>query len=649
MPLFKKTLITLAILSCILAASWRFWISEYFLALPKDLIYEAELISINNFYDQTRGVYLGQEYHVGFLNISALETTKVGMLVENQFQILSEAESNLFEIKRIYGIDPQTGAHIPGLGDKDRNGYLFAPRDLKPGVGFTYWHVNYDGPAEMEYIGRENRFGVELYIYETYYENARITQNLEETDAQNVSEEWGILLEPHLKIWVEPITGMLMNYEEDTTAYYYEIESGEKLSPWKHFSNTFSEESIKEKVVEVRMGKMWILLHKILLPIAYLLIGGIFLLFAVIKKVPRNEHNFGIHWPIHAFFIFFPIALIMTSWHLLESTINKENELAFENRINTMEDTILTKSDIIMNTLEGIQGLFHASEVVNREEWGKYVQQLNLKEKYPGVQAMGYAPVVWQADIAGHIASMQAEGFLDYAISPNGTRELYTPIMYVEPVSDLNVSLLGFDAFSDELHKEAMNFARNTGSAGMTNKVNFSDELTPSLMIYAPIYKYGLPTSNGAERLTALNGYVFAILGVGEFIEAIFKTTPLGVDFTIYDGSKVSAKKLLYEYRDDPNQAAEESFRTQTQTIHIGGRPWTIKFEGLEEFRADNTEKWLTWGLLWFAMLLCLLHIFIYFTLVSSRDRAMEWIAERSSRFSFKGSKRSTRSERIKR
>lgn len=647
MPPFKKLLLALAVLSCVFAAAWRFWVSEYLLSLPSDFSYEAEIISVDNFYDQEKGVYLGQQYSTSSFTYIALESTKTGMVVENRFQVFGEDGADIINIRREYGINPQTGEHIPNLGDKDREGYLFAPRYLEPGEEFTYWHVNYDGPAQMSYVEREELFGMEVYSYETHYENIVIDQTDELDYLEGVPEKWGILLEPHLKIWVEPMTGFLVNYEDSSTAYYYDIVSGEKLSPWNHFSNTYTQESVEAKVKEAYLGKIELIAYERVIPIGALILSALFLLFAFTKKTTTKENNYGIHWPIHAFFILFPISLIFVCWHLAESKINSKNELEFENRITEIEDAIIRRADIAINTLEGIQGLFKASQEVDREEWQIYIEQLDLEEKYPGIKVVGYSPIIWQADIEDHVAAMQAEGFPDYAIRPEGIRELYTPVIYVEPTSERNLKLMGFDAFSEEIRNEAMEFARDTGTAGMSGKLVFSGGITEgdqkadiATVIYIPIYEKNLPITSIEEKRTAIRGYAFAAFWIDEFIEGLFGTTPLGVNFTIYDGTELSADTLLYEYTDNPNEEAS-SFRTATEVIHVGGKAWTMEFTGLEEFQASNTQKWATWGLLWFVMLLCLLHIFMYFTLVSSRDRAMEWVA--------RGSKRSTRKERIKR
>jgi hypothetical protein len=250
-PSHKKLPLLIALFLCAFATVWRIWIANELLALPDDFSYEAELISVDNFYDQENDKYLGQEYSTATFEYKTVSTTKLGTLIENAFHVSNSNGEELISIHRAYGIDPVTGKHISSLGDKVRNGYLFAPKNLTPGQSFIYWHVNYDGPADMSYVDKETLEGLDVYVYETHYEEVNIDQTENLSSLEGVPEEWGVVLDPHLKLWIEPVTGSLINYEDDTTAYYYDIKTGERLEPWNHFSNTFTEVSDSNKANHV--------------------------------------------------------------------------------------------------------------------------------------------------------------------------------------------------------------------------------------------------------------------------------------------------------------------------------------------------------------------------------------------------------------
>ncbi|MBI3633069.1 MAG: ABC transporter substrate-binding protein, partial [Candidatus Vogelbacteria bacterium] len=189
----------------------------------------------------------------------------------------------IFAVERLYGIDAKTGKHVAGFGDKDRDGYLFAPRHLKTGEPFTYWHINYDGPAHMVFAGEENLFGLPVYRYETRYEGVKIDQTKNLGYLPGVGVTRGVELEPYLQLWIEPVSGHLVKYKDDTVAYYYDLKTGQRQNPWNHFSNTYTTESVKEQVELAQEEKFIITVTDYVVPGALALLAVIIILFGFRK------------------------------------------------------------------------------------------------------------------------------------------------------------------------------------------------------------------------------------------------------------------------------------------------------------------------------------------------------------------------------
>ena len=124
---------------------------------------------------------------------------------------------------------------------------------MKKGEGYIYWHVNYNSPAEMKFQNEEELYGLKVYRYETDF-NADQTENLYHLPL--VTEERGVELDVNLQMLIEPITGRMINYEDKTTAYYYDIKTGERIHPWNKFNNKYYEESVKEQVSIVKNEKL---------------------------------------------------------------------------------------------------------------------------------------------------------------------------------------------------------------------------------------------------------------------------------------------------------------------------------------------------------------------------------------------------------
>lgn len=275
----SKALLGGVALLIIFIGVWALFIVPQLLALDDRFEYTAELTSVDNFYDETVGGYLGKQYSVTTFSYDVIDETDEGLVVRNIFDVRTQSGDPIFAVERFYGVDPYTHEHITGLGDKDRNGYLFAPRQLEEGESFTYWHINYDGPAEMKFIEEEYISGLRVFHYQSTYEGVPIDQTENLTYLPGVPEERGIVLEPVLDLWVEPVTGRLIKYQDNTVAYYYDQETGEKIHPWNNFENVFTEQSVREQVQIAQSEKIQFQFLYIYVPVVVIILFFAWVLF----------------------------------------------------------------------------------------------------------------------------------------------------------------------------------------------------------------------------------------------------------------------------------------------------------------------------------------------------------------------------------
>lgn len=273
----KKHLLWGAFLACVFPF-WMYFVAPEILKLPKDFSFSSDIVSIDNFYDAERDQYTGEVYTKTKYDYRTESFDEDTLSLRHSFEVQSLDEKLIFEVSRLYGIDRFSGAHVPVGADKVREGYLFAPSDLREGDSFTYWHVNYDAPARMVFAGKERIFDLDTYIYTSNYDDVVIdqTENLQHLPGVGISR--GVQLEPNLTIWVEPVTGQLVKYKDKTTAYFYDLETGEYMHPWNTFSNSFSNESIQNRVNEVRLEKTEHLFVHTYIPLV--LWAGVFFLIA---------------------------------------------------------------------------------------------------------------------------------------------------------------------------------------------------------------------------------------------------------------------------------------------------------------------------------------------------------------------------------
>ncbi|MBI2106251.1 DUF3068 domain-containing protein [Candidatus Woesearchaeota archaeon] len=267
---------------------WLLYFTPILLEVPSDFYYSANIFSIDNFYDPEIEDFSGQVNSEAafFYEVVGEDDENDVLLIKNVFKVSEPGGEEIFSVERIYGIDKRTGQHVSGYGDRDRDGYLFAPGGLKKSQPYIYWHINYDAPALMEFKEEENLFGLKVYRYEADY-NADQTKDL--SHLPGVPEEKGVNLDINLQAWIEPVTGRLIRYEDNAIAYYYDIETGERIHPWNKFNNFYKASSFFEEINLAKREKAKLILYKKIMPAVFAVASFIsFALFFVYRRKDEN-------------------------------------------------------------------------------------------------------------------------------------------------------------------------------------------------------------------------------------------------------------------------------------------------------------------------------------------------------------------------
>ncbi len=222
-----------------------------------------------------------------------------------------------------------------------------------------------------------------------------------------------------------------------------------------------------------------------------------------------------------------------------------------------------------------------ASGPVSRHEWRTYVDALRLDDSYPGILGVGFARYFRPAEMAAHLASVRAEGFPRYEVWPDGPREDYTAIIYLEPFTARNRRAFGYDMFSEAVRRTAMCRARDSGEATLSGKVKLVQEtekdVQAGVLMYIPYYgPAGLPETL-EQRRSSLVGYIYAPFRMDDFIRAVLHSEFDDIDLRILESGSIGQNALLFESSSNqPTPSSPPRFR-RTTTLSVYGQTWVIE------------------------------------------------------------------------
>jgi diguanylate cyclase (GGDEF)-like protein len=292
-------------------------------------------------------------------------------------------------------------------------------------------------------------------------------------------------------------------------------------------------------------------------------------------------------------------AVLLLTYALVKvvSRDNRENvQEHFDFRSNEIVVNIETRLRGYEQVLLGAKALFVSSKSVERDEFREYVNRLMLQQQFPGIQGVGFSKLVKPRDKAAHIKSIRRQGFPRYTIRPEGKRDIYTSIIYLEPFDWRNQRAFGYDMYSEPVRLAAMERARDENRAIVSGKVKLVQEtekdVQPGFLMYLPVYRNGLPDDTLAERRKNLVGWVYAPFRMHDLMNGIlgkhFGEIGNSLAFSVYDGDRPSAEALMYNSAPEtgtPADSGEPVFRS-ARTFDIGSRLWTIEVRSLPDFEA---------------------------------------------------------------
>jgi diguanylate cyclase (GGDEF)-like protein len=276
--------------------------------------------------------------------------------------------------------------------------------------------------------------------------------------------------------------------------------------------------------------------------------------------------------------------------------------------------------------LRGTVGLFAASDNVTRRDFRIYVEKLRLDENYPGIEGIGFSLLISPEQKEEHIAAIRREGFPDYAIKPEGEREIYSSIVYIEPFTGRNLRAFGYDMFSHPVRRAAMAQARDSGLAALSGKVTLVQEAKENaqtgFLIYLPVYRHAAPLDTVEQRRGNLAGWVYAPFRINDFMAGLIGENAGNLSVKIYDGKEISDQALMYQDDQNVDGDQSDSGMVRFHRLEFRGHHWTVVTSarpGFEQGR-ENDKAALVWrGGIGASILLTLLA----WLLVDERARAV--------------------------
>jgi PAS domain S-box-containing protein len=289
-------------------------------------------------------------------------------------------------------------------------------------------------------------------------------------------------------------------------------------------------------------------------------------------------------------FILFTFGVI--SFFVREGIQSSAND-ALQSKISSEVQSITVYSKQLLSEYTGVlrstKALFYASDEVTRSDWHDYVYSLNLKKNYPSITAIDFIKRVERSDKDKYEASINNDSFFkntsdqEFEIKPITKTEDFYVVHYIEPIEGNEVAV-GYNLYSDDIRKKALELARDTNSLIITEPITLvqEKESQKAFLMVLPVYKNNQAVETLADRQQYVEGFVLLVIRSGDFFSQVIASNALTnitsfkvSDVDIYDSS------FLVGINSEGESPSTLDFIGDSHVIsrlNIGARNWQYEF-----------------------------------------------------------------------
>ncbi len=273
----KKRIYLIPVFLLAIAALLRFWIAPFLERLPAGYANEVKLSEENKFRDSPTGEWLA----------STLNTQRVDQTITNSGQkaiiegalhaYYTTGEVN-FEVTSLYGIDRRTRLNLAGYGEVNRTGQYLFPPHVKPNE-YPIWDPMFVGLRQAAFDHVEKIDGLQVYVFT--FSGAGMDETAGYSYLPDVPEHYLVQTDGEGTIWVEPLSGFVVDYKDSGVSYFVDPASGVRIADFNQWTENYTPETKVVQINLARLARLRILALEVWLPGGLLLVGllllGLFL------------------------------------------------------------------------------------------------------------------------------------------------------------------------------------------------------------------------------------------------------------------------------------------------------------------------------------------------------------------------------------
>ncbi len=254
----------------LLAAVTRFWIAPQWERLPSDYAVEISYLARCRYRGTPDGPW--QKFDLIARRVDqTLVIAADDAIVQGDIHWTTEAGEVTYESAGIYGIDSRTRTNLPGYGNVQRAGqFLFPPHVRR--TNYRIWDPFYTGPRTATFVEATTLNGILVYVFDCRAKDIDDTAGY--SFLADVPERYHAYSAGGGKMWVEPVSGVVLDMEDAGKSYFGEPMTAKPVSDFYFWDARYTPQTKAAQMSHALTARLHIRILEFWLPVA-LLLGGL--------------------------------------------------------------------------------------------------------------------------------------------------------------------------------------------------------------------------------------------------------------------------------------------------------------------------------------------------------------------------------------
>jgi signal transduction histidine kinase/ActR/RegA family two-component response regulator len=289
-------------------------------------------------------------------------------------------------------------------------------------------------------------------------------------------------------------------------------------------------------------------------------------------------------------------ALSFAAHSYLSNTAIKAAEIQAQSEFfadaQQMRRQIQTGVNSYIEVVRATAVLLSSENEINGFEFSRYVRRLQLKERYPAIEGIGYSQCMSAQNVSRVLRSLALDG-TPVRLWPETTQPERCPVLFFDSPAGSHRRIRGLDLSADERMRQAMHTARDSAQPTLARLDN--EEFEGKLFVVIPVYR--VPSAaDVATRKRSLVGFVFSPLDAKRLFEHVVELTAPSLTFEVFEGAFQTPDASL------GGSPVYESARFESsEPVDVSGQEWLVNVKLLSDGVAivpEEAERALLGGLL---------------------------------------------------